>query len=212
MNGVGQIKEFLNTVGYVTDSDIPDDDGQVYLSRQDNSYIARVGGEDNNLFKFLLEHGVDEIMKDGGNVACIGYSSNEGEWYGWSHRAIYGFGVGSEVKKGDCAYVADTPEGLIDDHAEFFSDISEDSANRHRAECQILDDRTGIRILHTPTVIPVVDSIDAVADALDGDDSAVEMIDITPGYTIIKCGKGAWTAKTLEDAKQMACDFAESVS
>lgn len=33
----------------------------------------------------------------------VGKSSN-GKWYGWSHRAMYGFGIGDKVKKGDCAY------------------------------------------------------------------------------------------------------------
>lgn len=29
---------------------------------------------------------------------------SDGKWYGWSHRAVYGFGIGDKVKKGDCAY------------------------------------------------------------------------------------------------------------
>ena len=33
----------------------------------------------------------------------VGKSPN-GKWYGWSHRAMYGFGIGDKVKKGDCAY------------------------------------------------------------------------------------------------------------
>lgn len=33
----------------------------------------------------------------------VGKSSN-GKWYGWSHRAVYGFGIGDKVKKGDVAY------------------------------------------------------------------------------------------------------------
>jgi hypothetical protein len=31
----------------------------------------------------------------------IGYSPRNAKWYGWSHRAVAGFGVGSKVKKGD---------------------------------------------------------------------------------------------------------------
>lgn len=26
----------------------------------------------------------------------------EQKWYGWSHRAIYGFGIGDIVEEGDC--------------------------------------------------------------------------------------------------------------
>jgi hypothetical protein len=68
-------------------------------------------------------------------VCSIGYSVKNGRWYGWSHRAIYGFRVGSRVKKGDCGYVPKS-----------------------------------------------------------------------------QGGKGDWIAKTTTDAKQMAIDFAESVS
>lgn len=60
----------------------------------------------------------------------IGFHEPTQKWYGWSHRAYYGFGIGDKIKKGDCGY-----------------EIS-----------------------------------------------------------------GAWTAKTLDDAKQMAKNFAESVS
>lgn len=37
-------------------------------------------------------------------VCSIGYSKKDGKWYGWSHRALYGFKIGDTVKKGDCAY------------------------------------------------------------------------------------------------------------
>jgi len=33
----------------------------------------------------------------------VGKSTN-GKWYGWSHRAVYGFGIGDTIKKGDVAY------------------------------------------------------------------------------------------------------------
>lgn len=37
--------------------------------------------------------------------ACsIGYSVKDGKWYGWSHRAIFGFKIGSTCKKGHCHY------------------------------------------------------------------------------------------------------------
>lgn len=28
----------------------------------------------------------------------------DGRWYGWSHRAIFGFKIGDKIKKGDIAY------------------------------------------------------------------------------------------------------------
>ena len=69
------------------------------------------------------------------NTCSIGFSRKDGKWYGWSHRAIYGFKIGSKCKIGDSHY--------------------------------------------------------------------------TP---IDQGGKGEWVARTVEGAKQMAIDFAQSVS
>ncbi len=55
------------------------------------------------LEKFLDKHGI----KTGGGAehrATIGFSEKEQKWYGWSHRAIYGFSVGDKIKKGDIVY------------------------------------------------------------------------------------------------------------
>ena len=35
-------------------------------------------------------------------VCSIGFCEKEQKWYGWSHRAIYGYGVGDEVTEGSC--------------------------------------------------------------------------------------------------------------
>lgn len=33
------------------------------------------------------------------NICTIGYSKRSRQWFGWSHRAIHGFGIGSIVTK-----------------------------------------------------------------------------------------------------------------
>jgi hypothetical protein len=76
-----------------------------------------------------------ELRLPTSKVCSIGFSSKNGKWYGWSHRAICGFRIGSKCRKGDCHY---TPRS--------------------------------------------------------------------------QGGRGHWTAKTVADARQMACDFAEGVS
>jgi hypothetical protein len=38
-----------------------------------------------------------EKAKPSNNVPSIGKSAADGKWYGWSHRAVYGFGVGDKV-------------------------------------------------------------------------------------------------------------------
>ena len=37
-------------------------------------------------------------------VCSVGYSVKDGKWYGWSHRAIFGFQIGSKCREGDCHY------------------------------------------------------------------------------------------------------------
>ena len=70
-----------------------------YLSNVDGGYI----GSDED-YNFLVEQrGLILIQKSNpSHTACsIGYSPKENKWYGWSHRALYGFGIGDIVSKGD---------------------------------------------------------------------------------------------------------------
>lgn len=199
-----EVKEWLDKVAYIGESELQDDDGQAYYSKYDNSYVTRVGMEDN--IKFLAALEITGELTHG-----VGFSPKDEKWYGWSHRAIYGFTVGSTCKKGDCHYTASTPEEMIDDHAEFFADISEESAAQHRAECQILEDRSGIRILTAPIKVKA-STMETIENDLDNVDELPEVNLFEDSCYIIKCGKGEWTAKTMEDAKQMAIDFNEGVS
>lgn len=171
----------------------------------DGGYIG-----DEAFAKGMAARGIaPELAHPTNKVCSIGFCEREQKWYGWSHRAIYGFGIGSKVSKGDCAYVGATPEDLIEDRVNFFGDFGEEKAKLTRDECQILPDRSGIRILHAPLIIPMVNSIE---DAIDPD-GKTQMVDLhKDAVSIIKCGRGEWTAETLEDAKQMAIDFADDVA
>lgn len=58
---------------------------------------------------------------DSPRTCSIGKSDRDGKWYGWSHRAFAGFGIGDVVKEGDCAassgstaeYLAEHPEADV---------------------------------------------------------------------------------------------------
>lgn len=53
---------------------------------------------------YLEKHGIKE-------VSCgLGYSEKEEKWYGWSHRAIHGFGIGDKCVE---CYPTGTKEGKI---------------------------------------------------------------------------------------------------
>ncbi|MGL5691381.1 MAG: hypothetical protein ACRDD8_11270 [Bacteroidales bacterium] len=45
----------------------------------------------------------DELTQSNGRTG-VGFHEPTQTWWGWSHRAAYGFSIGSVVKKGDCAY------------------------------------------------------------------------------------------------------------
>jgi hypothetical protein len=52
--------------------------------------------------KMLADKGIiPEKSKKDHCVCSIGYSPKDKKWYGWSHRAIYGFKPGYKVKKDD---------------------------------------------------------------------------------------------------------------
>jgi len=52
------------------------------------------------------------------NVCSIGFCPSEQKWYGWSHRAIFGFSVGSVAKEGDCCTMSGYIEEYIKAHPE----------------------------------------------------------------------------------------------
>lgn len=195
------VEEWLDLVAYKTKNDM----SIVYLSKFDNSYITMLGQENN--VSFLAEKEITEQLTHG-----VGYSPKDNKWYGWSRRAIFGFNIGSTCKKGDSHYMPATPEELIDGYAEFYSDISEELVNEKRKECQILPDRSGIRVLPAPLMIPVANSIEELTNFIVDEVNLEEEDIFKDKFYEIKCGKGEWTAKTMEDAKQMAIDFNEGVS
>jgi hypothetical protein len=50
----------------------------------------------------IVKRGIrPQLRTPASRVCSIGYNADERKWYGWSHRAIAGFAIGSVVKKGD---------------------------------------------------------------------------------------------------------------
>ncbi len=128
---------------------------------------------------------------------CIGFSAREQKWYGWSHRAIFGFGIGSTVKKGDCAYVPGDWSDLIESAIMFWSDEYHTETTAKRGI-----DPDGVDCINVSwgynNSVP--------NKKLRGTTSGTVM------YPPKTWGRGEWTAASLVDAKQMAIDFADGVS
>jgi hypothetical protein len=59
-----------------------------------------------------------ELADKSDRVCTIGFSERNQKWYGWSHRAIYGFGIGDVVKDGDCAATSGWTDEYLTEHPE----------------------------------------------------------------------------------------------
>lgn len=139
-----------------------------------------------------------EKISDNSNVCSIGFCEKEQKWYGWSHRALFGFGVGSRVKRGDCGY---TPGNAVELYV---------SLSKEEQKSVVAMDGDKITISQTLSnyETPVNPN---VGDEVDSPTEFYNNATVIHTYTI-DVGRGEWTAETLEDAKQMAIDFARGVS
>ena len=189
-------EEYLELVAYTGPSTIPEDDGLIYYSNFDGSYITRVGTH-------LVKRGITEQLQH-----RIGFSPTAQKWYGWNHRAIYGFGVGSKVSRGDCAYFPTCKEDYIQESLKFWN--IDDGIWR---ECE----SPGVTC--TTSLVSLDDNyiqdgqlgfMLASETKFKGADRDYTHNTFTPYPE--KYGRGEWIAETLEDAKQMAIDFSEGVS
>lgn len=194
-------EEWLAEHAEIITMDITDDEKMdAYVSKIDKSYLTFVGMEDK--IDYIVTNGLTQVQNMNGvagNSANIGFSEEEQLWYGWSHRAMYGFGIGSKVVKGDCAFSAPSLEDKIEEAIAFWSgDGHEDVTAKLDPDdpCNIL---VSWRYVDDPVEVPN----DRLRGQISGSGYHFDPEDF---------GRGEWDAKTLEDARQMACDFAEGVS
>jgi len=125
-------------------------------------------------------------------VCSIGFCEKDQKWFGWSHRAMFGFGIGSKIKKGDCGF---KPKNIL----ELYASLSEDERSR------VVDaDVNGLTIEYI--------TYDTVPVNLNEPEGELECVNPKKNYYIINVGRGEWEAKTLDDARIMAVEFAKSVS
>jgi len=182
-----EVNEYLAKVAYIGHSEIKDDHGEIYYSNFDHSYITRVGMEED--IKYLADREITEELTHG-----VGFSPKDNKWYGWSHRAIYGFEVGSECKKGDCHYRASNEEDEIKRAIEFWSD----EHHKYTIAEKVKEGEIYVEWEYLPTV-----PNKKLHNEIGG---------VTWTYDPNNFGRGEWTAKTMADAKKMAIDFNEGVS
>lgn len=194
-----QVLEHLNNVA---DLKIWNPEGEnipMYASKIDGSYICF-----ENLVMdtaWMFESGITEQIQSSlsdGTVANIGFNPLEQKWAGWSHRAVQQIGIGFKIKKGYPGYIPVDMDDFIEQMVEFWSN----EAHINVSGIAATNDNgvLGAQITweYDPKHVPNKSLHGTIGEQF--------------CYPPKQWGRGEWTAKTLDDAKQMAIDFAESVS
>jgi hypothetical protein len=184
-----ETEDYLAKVAYVATMNVGGEDSFVYKSKFDDSYITHVGMEEN--VKFLADREITEELTHG-----VGFSPKMNKWYGWSHRAIYGFTIGSTCKKGDCHYKGSTLGEQEEDAIRFWQDEC-----HKNTRCEGIVEEAGEKYFNIKweynDTVPNEKLCNTIGGCL---------------HHIKSLGRGEWVAGTMEDAKQMAVDFNEGVS
>ena len=83
-----------------------------WATNHEGDYI----GDSRTAYRLCQRRGIKPETTDEHDVCSIGFCDREQKWYGWSHRALYGFGVGDVVKEGDCTATSGYTEEWLADH------------------------------------------------------------------------------------------------
>ena len=144
---------------------------------------------------FLTRCGITENVCsswEAGKPINIGFNPQEQKWYGWSHRALFGFGIGSTCRKGDCHYRPVDKDDFLDDMVRFWSD-----PEKHNVHGE-----------HTKEGVYVEWEYD---HSIENKKLRGQISGCMNSYPD-EYGKGEWTSATLAEARQMAIDFANDVA
>lgn len=174
---------------------IKKDNYDIYVTNDDNEYYVGPVNQINDwLIKFCVEKELTDLFSTGGPKCTINvaYSPIDNKWYGWSHRALFGFTKGSQVKKGTIAYNPANKEDYMDNMLNFWKD-----ADTKNIRIEDITDK-GFKIVWE------------YSDNIKNKDLRGQTHYEYEKFPN-KFGKGEWEAKTMNDAKQMAIDFAENI-
>lgn len=152
-------------------------------------------GSPQDAYKICKRWGVKPEKIDKEHSVCsIGFCEEDKSWVGWSHRAAAKFEIGSKVKKGDCGYKPKDKYDLLSEVKNFWVDTKE-RGELVKEEIDIKDPNN----YHSGKGVNIKYKVGVVTSS---------QFEPYPN----EWGKGEWVAETLEDAKQMAIDFARGVS
>ena len=76
-------------------------------------------GDRSTAITLIEKYGIVPELAHPTDKACsIGFCEKEQKWYGWSHRAIHGFGISDIVEEGDCCAVSGWTADYLAEHPE----------------------------------------------------------------------------------------------
>lgn len=183
------INEWLKEHAVLVDSKHCSERAWVTKARGD--YITLRGMEDK--YEMLLPPlSLVSSIWEAGKPINIGFNAAERKWYGWSHRAAFGFGIGSKCKKGDCHYQPTDKDDFLQDVIRFWSDADHLNVTGEHREAGVYVEWE-------------------ISQAVPNEQARGQITGVFTDYPS-EYGRGEWVAKTLADAQQMAIDFAESVA
>jgi hypothetical protein len=99
------------------------------------NYNGQYIGDSKTAYRLCTLRGIKpELKKDSLTVCTIGFCKREQKWYGWSHRAIWGYKVGDVIEEGSCASTSGWTDEYLKEHPE------EDNSLSVGFEAKSLDD------------------------------------------------------------------------
>lgn len=85
----------------------------IFVYNKDDKYVGTL----KDFEMYVDKYGLSQIQTYNNNKICsIGFNEKEQKWYGWSHRAIFGFGIGSIVEEGSCCASSGWTDEYLQEH------------------------------------------------------------------------------------------------
>jgi hypothetical protein len=117
-----KLRSWNYKAGYVVKEQLCDPamcGGEEFIMKSAYTPEGNYIGNPRDAYRLCKKRGIKPEKADPGHGICsIGFCEKDQKWYGWSHRAIYGFGIGDTVQEGDCCASSGWTDEWLKDHPE----------------------------------------------------------------------------------------------
>jgi len=105
--------------GYEVRTELTDITGKEIISKSAYTPEGNYIGSSKTAYRLCKRKGIiPELAEPNAGCCTIGFSPRHQKWYGWSHRALYGFAIGDVVKKGSACATTGWIDGYVEEHPE----------------------------------------------------------------------------------------------